>query len=290
MSRLFLRNLTAQVGDSDEAVKIPNDFKIEIDINKRIEASAASGHITFFNLAANTKALIRDRGQRVRITGGYDKNLSLLHDGQIQRVEAQDEGVNRKTVVYIGAKVFKTTDAIFSKSYQGSVQVRQIVSDALPSFDVPYSKDILFKIPESATIANFSFSGRTIDMLDELLKPLNLQIFNQNNELLISEETKALSDDDSDVIVLNATSGLIKTALRTDRGVNITSLLNPRLQPGKIVKVESDVITDSSYRTDKVEQIATGFFKIVQTNFQGSNWDGPFICRLMCVPFGQNAG
>ena len=289
MAKLFLRQLSAQIGDSDEAVKITNDFKIAIDINKRIEAASAAGHITFYNLSGDTKALIRDRGQRVRITGGYDKNTELLHDGDIQRVEAQDDGVNRETIVYLGAKVFKTTQAVFNKSYQGSVQVRQIVQDALPTFDVPYSQDILNVIPTSETINNFCFNGRTVDLMDQLLKPQQLQFFNQNNQLLISDEAKALTNDESDVVVLNATSGLIKTALRTDRGVNVTALLNPRLQPGRIVKIESNVITDSSYRTDKPEQIATGFFKIVQTDFQGSNWDGPFVCRLMCVPFGANA-
>jgi hypothetical protein len=292
MSQLFGRIIKLIVGDDDDAVTIPTDFKIVIDLKKFIGASSSEGSVTVFNLADDTKEKIRASGKKIQVFAGYGDDYVLLHFGDVLRTAQVDEGANVKTIIYLGGNIYKTNNAIFTKSYNSSVSVRQIVSDALPSFDLPFDKKVTDLIPADATIPNFSFVGKTTDMLSSLLEPLNLKWFENNGQSLLSEKGKASGDDkDNNVIILNSNTGLIKTVTTTDRGINATCLLNPQLQPGGIVKIESNVEQNASFNTFYVtnkKNSNDGLYKITQASYNGDNWDGKFEALLQCVPFDES--
>jgi hypothetical protein len=120
-----------------------------------------------------------------------------------------------------------------------------------------------------------------------------LQWFERNSEILFSKKGDVTADQRGDIQVLNSNTGLIKTAPRTDRGVNAVSLLNPQLEVGKIVKIESDVTQNTAYNTYNVQKPAlnsVGFYKIIQINYTGGNWDGKNQALLWCVPYDVNSG
>ena len=293
MSLLFNRNVIVQVGDDEGAIKIPTTFKISFDIQKMINANSCQGNVTIYNLADNSKELIRDKGQRIRIFAGYGTDTPpLLHDGDILRTAQVDNQSDRETIIYFGSRVYTTANAVFSKSYQSSVTVRQIVSDAIKTFDLNYSEDTLNLIPSGSTLSTYSFHGRTVDALNNLLTPLNLQFFEQNSEILLSKIGRAISSSENDIYILNSNTGLIKTAVQTDRGVNATCLLNSKLTVGNIVKIESDVLQNASFNTYNVQKQSKnteGYYKIIQANYQGDNWDGKFEAILQCVPYGTSS-
>ena len=254
-------------------------------------AKSGEGTVTLYNLAEATKELIRDAGKRIRVSAGYQNDLVLLHDGDVLRSEQVDDRSDRKTVISCGPRSYAINQANFSKSYSGQVQTKQVVADAIHSFDgVDFNQQSLDVVPDSATVTNFCFKGKTTDLLKEVLTPLDIQWYENKNELQFSVLNKVFNE--SDVVVLNANTGLIKTAVQTDRGVNATSLLNPLLQVGAIVKIENDVVENASFNnTDvpKPSENTKGFYKIIQANYVGDNWDGKFEAVIQCIPYNNLA-
>ncbi|MEE9451368.1 MAG: hypothetical protein V3V61_01265 [Gammaproteobacteria bacterium] len=291
MSQLFKRNLFAQVGDLEEAVEIPNTFKIGLSIKKLISSTSSEGNVTFFNLSDDTRESIRDKGKRIRVFAGYGNDVALLHDGDILRTAQDDEGADRKTIIYLAGRSQPVNNAIFTKSYQNSVSIRQIIADAIPTFNLTFNQAFLSLIPANATLPEFSFHGKTNDVINQLLSPLNLQWFERNSEVLFSDKNKSGLSTTQEAIVLSSNSGLIKSAVQTDKGVNATCLLNPRLIVGGLVNIKSDVVQNASFNTFQVKKIALntqGFYKIIQATYEGDNWDGKFQALLQCVPFNQS--
>ncbi len=290
MALLFKRNVEIQIGDDDDALKIPNSFKIAFTVQKTLGSKSAQGNVTILNLSDESRSFIRTRGKRIRVFAGYDGEYSLLHDGDILRTAPVDEGANRKLIIYFQGRVFSTNSASFTKSYQNTISVRQIVKDSLPSFGLTFDQEIINKIPADYTVPSFSFNGKTSKMLDSLLQPINIQWFERNSQLLFSKKNEV--DTTGDVQVLNSNTGLIKTAVQTDRGVNTTSLLNTKLQVGDAVKIESDIASGASFNTyfvAKQKKDAVGFYKIIQATYQGDNWDGKFEVLLQCKQYGEHS-
>jgi len=291
MSKLFKRNVVVQVGDDEEVIEIPNTFKIAFDVQKTISSRSATGTVTLYNLSTASRAEIQEQGKRVRIYAGYGDDPELLHDGSIVRTFQVDEGADRKTVIEFQGYTFDVNQATFKKAYQNGTKIKTIIADALPFFNLRFSDDILNKIPDSATIPDITLHGKTADIVDKLLQPINLQWFEHNGELFISENGKAEDTGGDEVFVLSSNTGLIKTAVKTDRGINAVCLLNAKLQVNTVVKIESDVIQNQSFNQYNVKTPAKdteGFYKIIQASYKGDNWDGKFEALLQCVPYGSD--
>lgn len=299
MSKLFNRNVIVQVGSSNStAIEIPTTFKIDFNIQKMINSNSCQGSVTLYNLSDESKETIRDSGTRVRLYAGYSgssdnvttRELSLLHDGDVLRTLQHDAQVDRLTTLYLGAKIYTTSNVTFSKSYTGDKTIQDIISDAAKTFNLHYSNDAINELP-TTVLSNFSFFGRSTDLMDKLLQPLNWQWFEDNGELVFSKVGNAVNNSNDDVIVLNSNSGLIKTAMQTDKGVNVVALLNPQVKAGSIVKIESDVIQNSAYNTYNVlspSKNTEGYYKVIQITYSGTNRDGNFEMMLQCVPYGTS--
>jgi len=288
MTQLYLRNINIEVSTTADVVKIPNDFKIAISVKKLISAKSAIGTVQIFNLSDATKEKLRAANQRIKIFAGYRDSVGLIHDGDILRTTQIDDGANRITVLFLAGRVFSTNTAIFSKGYKEPTSLRTIVGEAIKTFGLPFNDAELNKIPSNLLEPAFVFNGPTQDVLNTLLNPLSIQWHENNSQIRLSKVGEASLESETAVDVLNSNTGLIKTALQTDRGVNAVALLNPRLQVGRIVEIESDVIQNSSFpifNNVKKSTNTKGLYKIIQVTYQGDNWDGKFECLLQCVPY-----
>ena len=294
MSLLFNRQLYIEVGDGDNFIKLDNRFKITFSLQKTISGNTATGNVTIYNLSDATIGQIQDRGSEIRIYAGYGNKLSdakLQHDGDLLRLEQVDEQTNKKTVLVIGDKVFKKKQAITKTEYQNTVKIKDIIKDNIPTFNLDYSQDTLDKIPDDATLPSYTYSGKTSDMFNKLLSPLNLGWYENNQEIKIDKANEDVSSDDQ-VYILNSNTGLIKTATKSDRGVTVTSLLITQIQIGDTIKIESDVVSNAkyfSYNTPKPSKQTDGFYKVIQQNIEGDSWgDGQFKMVNECRPYGEN--
>ena len=123
-------------------------------------------------------------------------------------------------------------------------------------------------IPDSV-LNDFSFTGRTADLYDQILKPLDINWYEEDGFIqftVVGSSTEAVS-------VLNASSGLIGSPSVTEDGVKAISLLNSNIRPGGRVKIESNLVT--------------GIYKVTEVLYYGDNREGDFFTEFLGVEIEQ---
>ncbi len=263
---LFKRIINVVIGNGDgTALSIGSEERnstyIQIEIMNNLSAKPNEGVVRMFNLSDSTENQIREKGKRIRILAGHDGKPILIHDGDISRVdrEPDEEGLNRITSVTFAGNLIKLSQSIFNKAYSGQVAVKQIVQDAIPTFGLDYTD--IDQIPDNEFLNDYSFTGKTSDLLDEILDPIKIQWFENNNFIKFSAREKTPEPTES-VVLLNSNTGLIGSPSITDKGAKFTSVLNGRIVLNSQIKIESNLVN--------------GVYKVIQTLNSGDNRTGKF--------------
>ncbi len=276
--RQYKRSLEVIVGDDEQEVSI-RDLLIQIEIKQEAHFKPAEGFVKIYNLNETNETRIRNQFTRIRVVGGYEGSESLLFDGDIRKVERDREGINRVTVITLGGNVFRLTNAEFNRSYEGVVTVRQIIADAIPSLQLP--SDSLNIIPDSAALYDFAWSGRTVDLMERVLSPLDIQWFEDNGLIKFSLQGEP---ENRIVFDINRQSGMIASPSVTDNdGVKVKSLLNPRLRVNSLVRIRSDILDFPAQgdATSARAGEATGFYKITKVVHRGDNRRGEYVSEII---------
>lgn len=260
---LFKRIINIVIGNGEgTALSIGtserNSTYIQIEIMKNLSGKPNEGIVRMFNLSDSTENQIRETGKRIRVFAGHNGSPVLIHDGDIRRVDRDpdENSLNRITSVSLGGNLVKLSQSIFNKSYSGQVSVKQIVQDAIPTFGLELSD--INQIPDNEFLNDYSFTGKTSDLLDEILNPIQIQWFENDNFIKFSAREKALES----VVLLNSKTGLIGSPSITDKGAKFTSVLNGRITLNNQIKIESDLIN--------------GVYKITDILHSGDNRTGNF--------------
>lgn len=254
--RLYKRIIRVVIGQEDSTALSIDSLYIQIDIKKLISGKPNEGTVSIFNLSDSTENQIKEKGVRIRVFAGHDDRPVLIHDGDIRRVERDRTEVDRVTVITLGGNVIRLSQAFFNKSYSGQISVKQIVIDAVPSFNIDGTD--FDQIPESF-LYDFSFTGRTSDLLDKILNPIGVQWFETDNLIKFSANQKAFEN----VVLLNQNTGLIASPSVTDKGTKFRSVLNGRILLNEKIKIKS--------------RLVNGVYKVIQILHKGDNRDGEFV-------------
>lgn len=254
--RIYNRVVRVVVGQEDNTALSIDSLFIKFEIKKLISGKPNEGFASIYNLSSVSENQIKEKGVRIRLFAGYDNDPILINDGDIRRVDRDPGLVDRITTISLGGNVFKLSQAIFDKSYSGQISVKQIVIDAVPTFGID-SID-LEQIPDNAFLYDYSFTGKTSNLLDEILQPIGVQWFEDDNFIKFSSKGKALES----VVLLNKDTGLIGHPSVTDKGIKFKSVLNGRIMMNNRVRIESSNVT--------------GTFKVSQLMHKGDNREGKF--------------
>ncbi len=263
---LFKRIINVEIGNGEgTALSIGtserNSTFIQMEIMKNISSKVNEGVVRMFNLSDSTENQIREKGKRVRVFAGHNGNPILIHDGEITRVDRDpdENSLNRITSVSLAGKLIKISQSIFNKAYSGQVAVKQIVIDAIPTFGLEYIN--IDQIPDNEFLNDYSFTGKTSDLLDEILDPIKIQWFENDNFIKFSAREKTPETTQA-VVLLNSNTGLIGSPSITEKGAKFTSVLNGRITLNSQIKIESNLVN--------------GVYKVIQTLNSGDNRDGKF--------------
>jgi hypothetical protein len=259
--RIYKRIIKVIIGQEDSTALKITGLYMQLELKKLISAKPNEGTVKIFNLADATENQIKDKGIRIRIFAGYDDRPVLIHDGDIRRVDRERTGLDRITTITLGGNVIKLSQAFFNKSYSGQVSVKQIAQDAAPSFNIDATD--FDQIPNDAFLYDFSFTGKTSDLLDKILNPIKVQWFETDNLIKFSAGKKTFEN----VVLLNKDTGLIGSPTVTDKGTNFKSVLNGRIVLNERVKIES--------------RLVNGVFKVIQISHKGDNRGGEFVTEGM---------
>lgn len=256
------------------AGRLFTDHRIAATINRRASRASDDGIVDIYNLARPTEQHIFKRGGLISVEAGYEGSVGLIFEGSVQdveRVRRTSGGIARITRVQVGDGIHSPDSdrgqplgGIASRSYDGAVAVRQVAADLIA--DTGLAAGSLAAIPD-VTVTGWAYSGAAADGLGTLLRSVGCSFY-ADGDVVQVRRVGSPSRGDAPGFLVSPQTGLVGSPKDTDKGVDITTLLNPALEIGSGVRLQG---TNSD-----------GDYAVSELTHQASNWEGRHITSARC--------
>lgn len=258
MGRLYLRKLILTIIPSAGPNRIIDELRMTINAEKTNSSLFNTATIQIYNLSPETKGILEGSKTKVMLEAGYEDTVERLFIGDVDKVVHKTEELDVVSTLEVQDGGNKFRNARLDKGYPPNSTLKSVIDDMAKEMGT--DKGLILGVGDQKFGHGVSFSGLVRDHLDQLTKTNDLEWSIQDEVLQILPKLSASTEG---VIILSSDTGLIKSPSKTDKGVEFTSLLQPRLKPGRRVFVQSENMT--------------GLFKVRKVTHKGDNHQGDFI-------------
>jgi len=260
VARLYLRKVLLDIIPAAGATRRIEDLRVKFKCEKNNESHPNSCELQIFNLSDKSRTLLEAKNTRVNLQVGYEKTVETVFLGDVTKVvhERKEADVITKVTLADGDNHFR--NARLDKGYPPGIKTKDIFSDLANALGLPLGPQQ--GIPDSSYANGLTLSGLVRDHLNNLCKKNNLEWSIQDETLQIIPEGESIIETE---IFLSPDTGLVGFPAKTAKGVEFTSLIQPKLRPGRKVKIDS--------RTLK------GTFKIRKMVHEGDSHQEDFLSK-----------
>ena len=282
MAKLFNRKYELIIIPPEGDVRTITDLKLTFSITKTLFGVPNKGQLKLYNPNEATEAALRERFTQVILNAGYGTDLRLIFKGDVKNITQAKTSVDRVITVFAGDGSRGYEQSTFSKTFDSGVDVRSIVTEVVDSIkDVALGE--ITGIPANRDKPNgLTLDGQSSHLLDELAAEYNSQWSIQDGVVNFIPVNSTLLD--TEAVLINPTTGMIGSPRITERGADVTTLLNNQLTPGGRFIIEAsgaDVqLGDLNFRTNNVRTNATGLYKALSVTLTGDSRGGPWQSEL----------
>jgi len=286
MARQFKRDFNVTFLNPTTGVSVSSyDLRVQFEVTKDLFGYPNLAQIAIFNLSRDRVTQISEEFTEVSIVAGYENTAEFLFIGEIRNIVSRRDGIDTITEIFAGDGDQVSKDTFFSKTFAPGTDVKQIVLEIANGFGIPKAK--LDGLAEKGSSLNgFSFSGRAKDLLDKLSDTYNFYWSVQDGQFTTQDRDGA--DTDNEVIRITRSTGMIGSPAVTELGADVRTLLNPKLQPYRVIQIETpdvDIQVNNLFFRRKLPTLGTGLFrvnKVVHTgDTRGNNWTSSITGRRL---------
>jgi len=249
MTVLFGRQVILQVGTLDLS-----DLDVGFKIERATLRAPSVAEIRIYNLAPGTRAQVEQGGTTI-LHAGYE-DPPMIFRGDSRYVWTEPDGpVDFVTVIQArdGGRAY--SEARISRSYNPGTPVLQVVRDTIETMGIgrgnldEFSAAYALRNGSDTFADGYVAHGRASRILNDLLRAAGLRWSVQANNLQIQRGGQPLQ---TRAVVLSPDSGLLDSPTWNDVGrrtsgrrgvVTAKALIQPGLDPGRRVRIESRLIT-----------------------------------------------
>jgi hypothetical protein len=252
-----------------------HDLTIAFTIHKSLSSTTNPGTISVYNLSEGQRNMMGYEMDDVKLEAGYlgldggKGNVGIIHWGQIRDIFHKREKADIVTELYVGDGDKGVRTAVVNTAYKANTPVRDMVMDAVSSFQAGGVAAGEIKLPDNIPIMKrpYAMIGGSKDNLDLLARSYGFYWSIQNNALEIVPQDGALSG----MVLIAPETGLVGTPTITDKGVKAVALLNPEVRPGREFMVKSALLSTNA---------AGGTYRCSEAIFAGDNRSGDFTVTV----------
>lgn len=274
--RQFIRNARLRVGTKGTLEKEYVGFRLNFKFDKNLESSPNTGIINIYNLSQESREKFEAKNAICSLDVGYGNELLQLFSGNIAKATTRKSGIDRITEIELGDGEKAYQEAKIDLTFPPGATADQIIQKVAFSFKDVVSGGVNaireFIIPKFKSYGTgVILSGTAKDILDSLTKTVGMEWSIQDGELQIIEQQKPTNDES---VFLSPTTGLIGSPgkIKADAGKNIPDggiefqcLLQPKLKPGRLIEIESELIS--------------GVYRISKVTHEGDNFAGNWVSK-----------
>lgn len=228
-----------------------NDLRVQFSTLRTLGGAPNQSDIVITNLSAGSRSRLRTRLTRVELSAGYlegrDAGLRKVTSGAITSSQPVDNPPDIDTLITALDGFGGMSRGVFRKSFGPGVAISDVVRDvagAMPGVTVGGGgANLSGKLGASGR----TFAGRAAEILDDLSAQWGFSWSVQSGVFQTVSDTEPLSTthvlsyrDGS----LRSVKPLLSGPLQIRTGVEISGALNPKINPGDRVRVESNINPD----------------------------------------------
>lgn len=269
----FNRTASVVIGPKGQTGVEISGLRIVFDIKKTASTAQNALTLKIYNLSETTRSFIDDDDNQVIVRAGYENEdgEENIFIGTVTNVTTKYEGADVVTTIESGDGHDVLKDAKLFESFKPGTTAEQVVKALSDSFGVAV-KEISADLKE-AFANGFSVSGSAKKSMDVVAAKIGAEWSIQDGELIVVKEGKPNADD---VILLTPETGLIGSPEKTKdtqglSGLNVKSLLSPKIIPTGRVKVKSRDI-DGVFRIESVQHQGDthgdSWFTVTELNYR----------------------
>ena len=261
------RDVSIIVGTPGAAGREIRDLRIGFEVVKDDTPAPNRGKVTVYNLNADSAALVKRPGSVLQLFGGYQDAADLLFLGDITRALTTIEGADARTVIESGDGHAAQAGSVSRVNLKGKTTVGNAIKAAVKGVvkdPVKAVRGLSDAVAGQVLPRGYSASGPTKQVLRGLARARGFDWFYSDGELVIVDRDQATREP---AVLLTPETGLIGSPARLTgkgaKGIQFKSLLNGRIRPRRIVRLES-----ASF---------TGWFLVRKVTHRGDNWAPDFF-------------
>lgn len=252
---------------SKDAVILVDQLKISFDITKSTDGTPNPATIKVWNMThAHIEQALNGDFKNLALSVGYNE-LCLVFKGDISKTVVERDGVD-SILTFTCADGFKAyADSRITLTLPRGADDTAILKHlgatlkniTIGATEVPSKR----KLPRGKVL-----NGDTRKLLDHVAKNNDADWSIQDEKLVFIPKGSVLNDK---AFLLSQETGLVGLPEKTDNGLDLTCLLNPRLKIGGQVEVKS------------MYSAFNGLYKIVKINHNGTGGEGDWLSKISVV-------
>ena len=213
-------------------------FKIKFDIERKSTSPPDSGRFSIWNLNPESISYLRDGPKVVRFLAGYH-DPKVLFQGDIEKVEEEKQGADREIKITAGDGYRAYSNQTTIISNKTGANARELIRKAGNDMGLAVTIDDNVQDVFMPGGTYLSASSRVI--MDDLASTLEADwyIFN-NDEIFVTTKQRSIDNvEPQDTFLVSRETGMVASPKKTEKGIEVTSLLEPEIRPHKVFEVET---------------------------------------------------
>ncbi len=271
MARQFKRKYALILSGNN--TKVITDLRVSFEVTKSERSYPNLAKIDIYNPNQETISMLTADDPLIILRVGYVDNEGIIFRGKSRNVYINKLNEDRILTIYAADGGRDWESAIYNKTLSENIKIKDIVSELFQTLtesgEVSIGSIQGLNIPADK-LRGQTLSGSTKDILDLLADDYNFKWSIQDGEIILTENNTAI--DYLESVIINQSTGMIGSPTVTEIGVEVASLINPNILPGRLFTVNAVSaqlsLSNLQFRTVK-RTSANGTYRAYEVIFKG---------------------
>lgn len=290
MTRQWIREFGLTIETDSGSIDV-SELRGRFKVRYVTVQSPNAAEIIVTNLKEETAQKIKKEGQKVTLTAGYQDGFAVIFSGNIiQKRVGRENPVDTYLAIVAQDSDKAYNFATMSKTLAAGSTFKDQVDAVLEAMK-PYgvTKGFIGDLGSQKMPGPRVLFGMARDVMREIATSTRASWTLENGKL---DVVKANETKPGEAIVLNSQTGMIGRPVETFDGVIARMLLNTRVKPNTLLKIDEKSIDAGAFSADTLataqnENLATniaadGLYKVVVVEHHGDSRGNPWYTEVVC--------
>lgn len=234
MARQYKRAYNLTIANESTALVI-TELRITFEVTKDLIGYPNLIKIDIYGLSDASRNKLENEFDRLALNVGYEGNLKLIFQGSTKNVTHNKLGEDTITTIYAGDGQRDYDNAYSSFTLGEGATIEDIINQIATSFENVRVGAIDTVSAIKDKLLGITVTSQSKDALDNLAEENNFDWSIQDGQLTIIDKDRF---ENIEYKITSAT-GMLGSPAVTEIGADVIFLLNPEVQPGRLLTIEA---------------------------------------------------